>query len=419
MAGEMSASRTRLYLGGASAALMTLAHAASAQTSNTVIGPPQLKDFRLESRQPAVDRPVVPLPTPAPVPTTNQAQPTRTNPVLPSPGTTRPAPPPPAPLQRLPAPATGAVTQPQAPTTTTRAPTARSPETTANAPLANDAAPPGADIPLEGPPNLPAEIAPEAGDTAPEAAPATPEAGLPLWAYGLPFVGLLVVGMALLRRRRRRQLFAEAAEAGREADAEMLRARAAKAQGAAPAVLTPTPPATPRPDPVPRPWLEFALTAERASFTDTEAEVMFELEIANKGGSPARNLRIDIKMFNAGAEQDKEIGAFFKTAGRESTKLNLPEVDAGVTGVIKGRVTMAREDMKALRMDERLLFIPVIAVNGLYDWGDSRTGQTGKSYVIGREVEQAGEKMAAFRVDQGPRIWRTVGQRPHKLAKKV
>jgi hypothetical protein len=27
--------------------------------------------------------------------------------------------------------------------------------------------------------------------------------------------------------------------------------------------------------------------------------------------------------------------------------------------------------------------------------------------------------MAAFRVDQGPRIWRTVGQRPHKLAKKV
>jgi hypothetical protein len=179
-------------------------------------------------------------------------------------------------------------------------------------------------------------------------------------------------------------------------------------------------PPRPRPDPVPRPRIELSLKAERAAFTDAEAELQFELEIANKGGSPARDLRIDVKMFNGHAnEQDKEIGSFFRTAGRETTKLRIPIVQPDVSGVIRGSVAMPRDQMRAMKLDQRLLFIPVVAVNILYDWGEGRTGQTSKSYVIGRELEQASEKMGAFRVDQGPRIWRSVGQRPHKLAKRV
>jgi hypothetical protein len=80
---------------------------------------------------------------------------------------------------------------------------------------------------------------------------------------------------------------------------------------------------------------------------------------------------------------------------------------------------MPVDEMRAMKLEERLLFIPVVAVNALYDWGDGRTGQTSKSYVIGRELQQETEKMGAFRVDQGPRIWRTIAQRPHKLAKRV
>jgi len=80
---------------------------------------------------------------------------------------------------------------------------------------------------------------------------------------------------------------------------------------------------------------------------------------------------------------------------------------------------MPIDQMKAMKLEERLLFIPVVAVNALYDWGEGRTGQTSKSYVVGRELQQPGDKMGAFRVDQGPRVWRTVGQRPHKLAKRV
>jgi hypothetical protein len=190
----------------------------------------------------------------------------------------------------------------------------------------------------------------------------------------------------------------------------------AEIEQAAPAVAAPPPP---RPDPIPRPWLELALKAERASATLTETLVQFELEISNTGKSPARNLRIDVKMFNAGAEQDKEIGAFFRTAGREGTRLNLPGIGPDSAGVIRGEVAMPRDEMRAVVLEDKYLFIPVIAVNVLYDWGEGRTGQSSKSYVVGRELEQPSEKMGAFRVDQGPRIWRTVGQRQHTLAKRV
>ena len=106
-------------------------------------------------------------------------------------------------------------------------------------------------------------------------------------------------------------------------------------------------------EPVPRPWLELELKAERAHSTDAETLVQFELEIANTGKAPARNLRIDVKMFNAGHEQDKEIGAFFRTAGRESTKCNLPGIAAGTTGVIQGEVGMPRDEMRAVVLDDR------------------------------------------------------------------
>ena len=129
-------------------------------------------------------------------------------------------------------------------------------------------------------------------------------------------------------------------------------------------------------------------------------------------------MRIDVKMFNAGQEQDQEIGAFFRTAGRESTKLNLPGIAAGQVGAIRGEVAMPRDEMRAVVLDNKYLFIPMLAVNALYDWGDGRTGQTSKSYVVGRELEQ-NEKMGAFRVDLGPRVWKTVGQRPHTLARRI
>jgi len=354
--------RRKLATGGICALLLCAGFAAHAQ--DNAVGPAQLKDFQLRGQ------PVVQQPQPPPV---------------------QVAPPPPVAAQ--PAPAGVRPAQPAA----------QRPEAQASQGPATGAAPQSA-APADG---APAPQAPVAQGPAPAAEPpAQPQGAFP-WIYAIPAALLLaLLGVAFVRSRRRRGELAFAA-------AELPPAPAAEPSPFA------RPRAAPRPEPVPRPWLELRLKAERATASLTETVVMFELEIANTGKAAARDLRIDVKMFNAGQEQDKEIGAFFRTAGRESTKCSLPGIAAGTTGVIHGQVTMKRDDMRAVRLDDKLLFIPMVGVNALYDWGENETGQTSRSWVVGRELETPSEKMGAFRVDLGPRVWRTVGQRQHKLARQV
>jgi hypothetical protein len=360
----------------AGALLLAAASGAVAQDGNT-IGNPQLRDFRLtpSGPQPAQPQPAPPVVVAPPPPaTSSQAQPApQRQAERPSATPTR------QPAQSPDRPQAGPQAQPQA---APQAPAGQPPAPETQAPVVVEPAPPA-----------PAET----NDTPDETV-----AGFP-WLYAIPAgAALLLVLAFLLRRRRRSALIAEAAEVA-----------------VAPAAPAPAPAApAPAPEPVARPWLELRLKAEKAAATLDETVVHFELEIENSGTSAARNLRIDVKMFNAGQEQDQEIGAFFRTAGRESTKLNLPGIAAGQIGAIRGEVVMPRDEMRAVVLENKYLFIPMIAVNALYDWGDGEIGQTSKSYVVGRELEQS-EKMGAFRVDLGPRIWKTVGQRDHTLAKRV
>jgi len=275
------------------------------------------------------------------------------------------------------------------------------------APTPTQTAPVPAPLPTGQQPLPPATMPPatesDPADPPAETPPAPESGGTPVWLYGLLALLLVLGGLFFWRRRRVRAAeLAEAAEAAME-----------RAPSPAPV------PTAPRPDPSPRPWLELELTTTRASFTATEAVIQFELAITNIGGAAARNLKIDVKMFNAGTEQDQQIGSFFRTAGRETTRLALPGIDREKDGVLQGEVGMPLDEMRAVQLDGRMLFIPVIAVNILYEWGEGRSGQSAKSYVVGRELDTPSEKMGAFRVDQGPRVWRTVGQRQHKLARRV
>ena len=347
----------------------------NSSTTSPVLGPPALKDFQLEPRERLVVQPPPEARPPAPEVT---QQPTRQQPE-------------PVPRPRLeaePAEAPRSASDRPAP------PAASDPSPAAG----SDAAPPIAIPP--GMEATPRERVPVTTPAAPTDEGAPRSASGPSWyVYAAPLALLLLLGIFGLRRRRDGQ--AEPVE------------EAAPVEEMAPPVV-----AAPR-QPILRPWLEVDLKAQRASFTETEWVVQFELSVANTGQVPATNVKIDVMLFNAGKEQDKEIGAFFRTAGRESTKLALPSLDAGRTGVIDGEVAMPLAEMRGMKLANQTMFIPVVAVNALYDWGeDGQDGQTAKSYIVGRELQEPSEKMGAFRVDLGPRIWRTVGQRPHKLARR-
>ncbi len=334
---------------------------------NSAIGPPQLRDFRLQPQRRIVAQP---QPNTPPV-------------VL--------RPPPPAGVQPRAAPqTTPSLPAPQAPVATRPTPTP---------PAAAPSTAPLSETPVAPAPPIAAPVAP------PPASDASPFSSY--WPLAVPLALLALLGLALFRGRRRREAVAYA------------EAPAAQPVTAPPPVQPPAPAPAPRTTPAPRPWLELEFKTERATFTATEAVVEFELAVLNNGDSAARNLRIDVKMFNAGREQDREIGSFFRTAGRQSTRLNLPGLAAKSTGVIPAQVAMPVDEMRAVQLEDRMLFVPVVAVNILYEWGEGLMGQTSKSYVIGRELQQPSEKMGAFRVDQGPRIWRTVGQRQHNLERRV
>jgi hypothetical protein len=226
--------------------------------------------------------------------------------------------------------------------------------------------------------------------------------GLPLWVMLLGGLALGVAGYAFLARRR-------AAE------------RRALALPAPEAVPQPQPqaPRAPRPDPVPRPWLEVALTAERAKADPDESVVEFELTVRNSGGSAARNVQLQAKLICSTPDQDREIAAFHRKKPGEHRTLDIPDIPAGQELRLKGQVDIKRDDIKALRIEQRLLFIPLVAVNAFYGWGNGRSGQTSKSFLVGREKTEPTEKMAPFRLDLGPRLYRTVGQRPYKVERRV
>ena len=359
----MLKTRRRLPVAALGTLLLALAGATALAQEGNTLGPPQLRDFQLKGERrtpPAQPQPTAPEPAPAP-----------------------------APAERTPAARPETTPRAAEPRQERAVPdTARPSESEPRAPSTVPAAP--QDV-FQLPSAVPEADRPQSQDAAP---PAAPDPSTSLWYYLAPAGLALLGGFFVLRRRRR--VAAEPVEAALPAE-----------------------PARPRPEPIPRPWLELELKAERAASTDAEASVEFEMVIRNTGKSSARNIRVNARMFNAGREQDKEIGAFFKTKGEGRRTYTIPELPAGERGLVQGTVTMPRDDMRALKVNEQLLFIPVVGVNAVYDWGNGRTGQTSKSYVIGRELGDESDKMGAFRLDLGPRIYRTVGQRQHSLAKRV
>ncbi len=134
--------------------------------------------------------------------------------------------------------------------------------------------------------------------------------------------------------------------------------------------------------------------------------VEFELELFNSGSAPARAVLAEATLLNAGANQDRDIDAFFANPVGEGDRIvAIPPLKRVK---IKTRVVAPREAIQAYEIAGKQVFVPVIAFNALYQWSGGE-GHTAVSYLLGRETD--GEKLAPFRLDLGPRIFRGVASR--------
>ena len=82
--------------------------------------------------------------------------------------------------------------------------------------------------------------------------------------------------------------------------------------------------------------------------------------------------------------------------------------------VLRSQVIAPRSNMQLFKVEDRKLFVPLIAFNAFYRWS-SAEGQTSSAFILGSNT--SGDKLAPFRADLGARRYRNVGARQLPLVR--
>jgi hypothetical protein len=234
----------------------------------------------------------------------------------------------------------------------------------------------------------------------------------------------LVAGMiALLLRNRHRHAFAGAPDYAEFAapDPELAPARPARAPEVAQRKSSAPVPVSSSPRPTGgivasrlRPWIEIGFQPLRCIVEDHQVTVDFELELFNSGDAPARAVLAEASIFNAGPAQDQEIDAFMARPVGAGERLDSLAPLQRMN--LKTQVVAPRSSVQIFEIGGRHVFVPLIAFNALYRWSGG-DGQTSASYLLGRDTK--GDKLAPFRLDLGPRVFRGLAARPLPLGARL
>jgi hypothetical protein len=267
----------------------------------------------------------------------------------------------------------------------------------------------------------------------PSATPLSPDNGLFTWPW-LAALAALIGGGAFIgwSRRGRRQRYGDAgrlAFAGLVPDAE---AETAPFPPVRPRPDPVPPRAQPRPDPVPppapkpaskpadnglivstalKPVLNVEFQPDRAVVTESEVLLQFDVTLINSGSAPARDVLVEGRLVCAHAGQDQEIAAFFHEPQATGDRM------AGIPPLgkvaLKSAVRLPLDQLHSFEVEGRTLFVPLVAFNILFRSGSGES-QASASYLVGRGNDED-EKLAPFRLDLGPRIFRGLSARPHSM----
>jgi hypothetical protein len=267
----------------------------------------------------------------------------------------------------------------------------------------------------------------------PSATPLSPNNNFFTWPW-LAALAALIGGGAFIgwSRRGRRQRYGDAgrlAFAGLVPDAE---AETAPFPPVRPRPDPVPPRAQPRPDPVPppapkpaskpaddglivstalKPVLNVEFQPDRAVVTESEVLLQFDVTLTNSGSAPARDVLVEGRLVCAHAGQDQEIAAFFHEPQATGDRM------AGIPPLgkvaLKSAVRLPLDQLHSFEVEGRTLFVPLVAFNILFRSGSGES-QASASYLVGRGSDED-EKLAPFRLDLGPRIFRGLSARPHSM----
>ena len=187
----------------------------------------------------------------------------------------------------------------------------------------------------------------------------------------------------------------------------------------------PVPPAgTARPSPAPKPTGDGTIVAtklkpqlnvefipDRVVVTEQEVMLMFEIVISNIGSAPARDVLVEGRLFTAHIGQDREIATFFQNPIQSDDRMTMIAPLGRVS--LKSVARLPLDEVNQFEVRGRKLFVPLVGFNILYRFGGAE-GQASASFLVGRGNEED-EKLAPFRIDQGPKIFRGLCSRAHSI----
>lgn len=232
----------------------------------------------------------------------------------------------------------------------------------------------------------------------------------PVLAWLLEALVLVLAGAFLFWRTKGRLIFAG------HANFDLFTAPEPEPAPAPPAPPAPAPRAAPKAPAPPattgvvstrlRPWIDIGFQPVRCVLDEQRVVVEFDLELFNSGSAPARSVLVEARLFNAGADQDAQIAAFFANPVGAGERIDV--IPPLKRLAVRTQAVVLREQMQAYELAGRPVFVPLIAFNVLYGWSGGE-GQTSVSHLIGRDTK--GEKLGPFRLDLGPHIFRNLGAR--------
>ncbi|MGU3314646.1 hypothetical protein ACLBWH_03785 [Sphingomonas sp. M6A6_1c] len=185
-----------------------------------------------------------------------------------------------------------------------------------------------------------------------------------------------------------------------------------RAPAPVPAAPQPVMPAPALP-PADRARLALTLHPRRAGLNLLSATVEAELEVRNLGTVPAMAIRVGVALTGAGPGQESDVAAVFAApVGR--TAVPPFALAPGETRRVRVVAALPRTEIRPLEAGGRAMFVPVVAINALYDAGGI-DAQTAAAFAVGVErVDSA--KLVPFWFDQPARMYDALGVRPYAAA---
>ncbi len=181
----------------------------------------------------------------------------------------------------------------------------------------------------------------------------------------------------------------------------------AAAEPAAPRFLEPRAPTRARAR------LSIELRPLRAGLNLLSATAECQIVVTNTGTEPASGIRIHASLLTAHAGQDADLAAINAAPVTRPTTAPFA-LAAGESRVVRTVSAIPRDAIHGMTAANRPMFVPIVAVNILYDSGDG-PAQAARAWAIGVErVDSA--KLAPFWLDAPARMYDNIAARPHAVA---